>query len=392
MKIHEFQAKSLLHEFGIKVPKGGVVSQSSEVQACLKNLKSKKWAVKAQILAGSRGKAGGVKIVSSNDAVKKSVGELLGHRIITEQTGQAGKEVHQVLIEEAVEIEEEFYIALYLDRTKGQIAIMASKEGGTDLEKRAEANPDSFVQISIDPSIGHAPFMHRKICAQLGLKGDFSKRFGELLDRLYKIFIHKDCLLLEVNPLVLTSEKEFVAVDAKIEIDENALFRQEKLASVVDDRDQNPQELQAKQVGCSYVSLNGNIGCLVNGAGLAMATMDLIKHYGAEPANFLDVGGSASPESIEEAFSIIMKDSRVEGVLVNIFGGIMKCDYVAQGIVAAAQKVGIKIPIVVRLEGTNVTLGQKIFEQSGLNVIRVDSLDDAAKKVVDVVKKAKAEK
>ena len=387
MNIHEYQAKALFKEFGLPVPEGQVAKSPEEAVAAAKSLGGKAWVVKAQIHAGGRGKAGGVKMARSFDEVKAWASQILGQTLVTHQTGPEGKTVHTLLIEKAQDIAHEFYAGLVLDRCTGKVVLMASLEGGVDIEKVAAETPDKILKVGISPSTGFSPFMGRKLAYGLGAKTKEEVReFSRFFKALYRLYCEKDCTVAEINPLVKTKEGRVLALDAKLNFDDNALFRHRELEELRDPTEESPQEREASEFGLSYIKLQGNIGCLVNGAGLAMATMDIIKLNGGTPANFLDVGGGATKEMVEKAFSLILQDRDVQGILVNIFGGIMKCDIIAEGIVAAAKSLELKVPLVVRLEGTQVALGKKILSESGLEIIAVDDLSDAARKVVAAVK------
>jgi succinyl-CoA synthetase beta subunit len=344
--------------------------------------------VKAQIHAGGRGKAGGVKVVKSVDDVKKEASRLLGSTLVTHQTGPRGKQVNRLYIEEGSAIDKEFYLSMLVDRSTSRVAIVVSTEGGMDIEQVAHDTPDKIVTVSVDPVTNICPHHVRRIAKALGFNADLQKQMSPLLTGLYRAFTEKDMSLLEVNPLVVTKDNRLICLDAKIGFDDNALFRHPDVAALRDETEEDAKEIEASKYELNYVALDGSIGCMVNGAGLAMATMDIIKLYGLEPANFLDVGGSASKERVAAAFKIITADPKVKGILVNIFGGIMKCDVIAEGVVAAVKDVGLTVPLVVRLEGTNVELGKKIIAESGLNVTSGDDLDDAAQKIVAAVKKA----
>jgi succinyl-CoA synthetase beta subunit len=388
MNIHEYQAKAVLREFGVPVPKGIPAFSVGEAVQAAKQLGGPVWVVKAQIHAGGRGKAGGVKVVKSVEDVEREVTRLLGSTLVTHQTGPRGKEVHRLYIEEGSAIEKEFYLSMLVDRTTSRVAVVVSTEGGMDIEKVAHDTPDKIVTVSVDPVTNICPHHVRRVAKALGLDADLQKQMSALLTGLYKAFVEKDMSLLEVNPLVITKDRKLVCLDAKISFDDNALFRHPELSTLRDVTEEDEKEIEASKYDLNYVALDGSIGCMVNGAGLAMATMDIIKLYGMEPANFLDVGGSASKEKVAAAFKIITSDPKVKGILVNIFGGIMKCDVIAEGVVAAVKEVGLKVPLVVRLEGTNVDLGKKIIKESGLDVTSGDDLDDAAQKIVAAVKKA----
>jgi succinyl-CoA synthetase beta subunit len=385
MNIHEYQAKAVLRGFGVPVPKGIAALSVDEAVKAAGQLPGPVWAVKAQIHAGGRGKAGGVKVVKSVDDVKKEAARILGSTLITHQTGPKGKQVNRLYIEDGSAIEKEFYLSMLIDRSTSRVAIVVSTEGGMDIEKVAHDTPDRIVTISVDPVAGICPHHVRRVSKALGLDADLQKQMSPLLTGLYKAFTEKDMSLLEINPLVVTKDKKLICLDAKIGFDDNALFRHPDVVALRDETEEDEKEIEASKYDLNYVALDGSIGCMVNGAGLAMATMDIIKHYGAEPANFLDVGGGASKEKVAAAFKIITADPRVNGILVNIFGGIMRCDVVAEGIVAAVKEVGLAVPLVVRLEGTNVDEGKAILAGSGLAVIPADDLDDAAQKVVAAV-------
>jgi len=388
MNIHEYQAKAVLKEFGVPVPKGVPAFSIGEAVHAAEQLGGPVWVVKAQIHAGGRGKAGGVKVVKSLDDVKKEATRILGSTLVTHQTGPKGKVVNRLYIEDGSAIEKELYLSMLIDRTTSRVAIVVSTEGGMDIEKVAHDTPDKIVTASVDPVTGICPHHVRRVSKSLGLDADLQKQMSVLLTGLYKAFTKKDMSLLEVNPLVVTKDKKLVCLDAKIGFDDNALFRHPDVAALRDVTEEDEKETEAAKYDLNYVALDGSIGCMVNGAGLAMATMDIIKLYGLEPANFLDVGGSASKEKVAAAFKIITSDPKVKGILVNIFGGIMKCDVIAEGVVAAVKEVGLQVPLVVRLEGTNVDLGKKIIAESKLNVTSANDLDDAAQKIVAAVKKA----
>ena len=386
MNIHEYQAKSILREFDVPVAKGIVVLSPEEAVAAAKELRGKRWVVKAQIHAGGRGKGGGVKLVTSLDDVRAETDRMLGMNLVTHQTGAEGKQVRRVYIEKASEIEREFYLSCLVDRQTSRVAFISSTEGGVDIEEVAAKTPEKILTLSIDPSSGYSGFYGRRIAFGLGLEGKQVKQCVALIANLYRAFLDKDASLIEVNPLVVTGAGDLLCLDAKMNFDDNALYRHSDIAELRDIDEEDPAEVEASRFDLSYVKLDGNIGCMVNGAGLAMATMDIIKLYGAEPANFLDVGGGADREQVINAFKIILSDPNVEGILVNIFGGIMRCDIIAEGIVEAAKEMSIGVPLVVRLEGTNVTLGKKILNDSGLAIIAADDLADAAKKIVAQVK------
>lgn len=389
MNIHEYQAKGLMKKFGIAVPDGKPAFSADEAYAVARELGKSKFVVKAQIHAGGRGKAGGVKLANSPDEVKDIASQMIGMKLVTHQTGPEGKVVKKVYIEEAGAIKKELYLGVIIDRKTKQIVVMASTEGGVEIEEVAAETPEKIIKEFIDPVVGLQSFYGRNIAYKLGLTGDLVGKFTKFVRALYRMFIELDCSLVEINPLVLTKDGNIFALDAKINFDDNALFRHKDIETLRDVNEENPKELDAKSHGLSYISLTGNIGCMVNGAGLAMATMDIIKFYGGEPANFLDVGGSASKEQVTHAFKIILSDQNVRGILVNIFGGIMKCNIIADGIMTAAKEVNITIPLVVRLEGTNVELGKKMLDESGLALITATSMADAAQKIVDAVRGAK---
>ena len=388
MNIHEYQAKALLAKYGAPVLGGGVAYTPQEARTAGQKLGGPVWVVKAQIHAGGRGKAGGVKVVKSLDAVEDAARELLGRTLVTPQTGPEGKAVGRVYVEDGCAIAKEFYLSLLVDRASGHVAIIASTEGGMDIEEVAANTPDKIVTVTIDPAVGLMPYHQRRVSFGLGLSGTAAKDAQKVIKALYDAFIGLDASLVEINPLVLTEDDHVVLLDAKMSFDSNALFRHADVLDLRDESEEDPMELRAAQHELNYIRLDGNIGCMVNGAGLAMATMDIIKLKGGEPANFLDVGGGATRERVTEAFKIILSDSNVEGILVNIFGGIMRCDVIAEGVVAAARDVSLSVPLVVRLEGTNVDLGKQILSDSGLPIISADDLNDAAEKVVEAVREA----
>ena len=389
MNIHEYQAKQVLREYGVPVPRGEPAFSVEEAEAAAKTLGGPVWVVKAQIHAGGRGKAGGVKVVKSIDDVKAEAKRLLGSTLVTHQTGPAGKEVGRVYVEEGAAIDKEFYLSLLVDRETSRIAFVISTEGGMNIEEVAHDTPEKILTFSIDPVANICPYHVRKAAKALGFEEAQPKQLFALLTNLHKAFVDKDMSLLEVNPLILTKSGDLVCLDAKVSFDDNALFRHPLIARLRDESEEDEKEIEASKYDLNYITLDGTIGCMVNGAGLAMATMDIIKLYGESPANFLDVGGGATKEKVTSAFKIITADPKVKGILVNIFGGIMRCDVIAEGVVAAVKEVGLKVPLVVRLEGTNVEQGKKIIRESGLNVVSADDLDDAAQKVVKAVKGAK---
>jgi succinyl-CoA synthetase beta subunit len=388
MNIHEYQAKALLHAYGVPVAEGKVAFSPDEAASHAPQLGENLWVVKAQIHAGGRGKGGGVKLVKSIAELRGEAERMLGKPLVTPQTGPKGRIVRRIFVQRASTIARELYLSLLVDRASGRIAFVASSEGGMDIEHVAATNPEKIIALAVDPATGISPFHARIINAAFGLSGEQAKQCAKLLGGLYKCFIEKDASLIEINPLIVTEEGAIQCLDAKISFDDNALFRHPDIAELRDLDEEDPAEVEASKHELSYVKLDGTIGCMVNGAGLAMATMDIIKLYGAEPANFLDVGGGASKERVTEAFKIILSDPNVTGILVNIFGGIMRCDIIAEGIVAAARKMHITVPLVVRLEGTNVERGREILAQSGLAIIPADNLDDAAKKIVAATKGA----
>ena len=386
MNVHEYQAKKLLSDFGVKVPGGQVAFNAEEVSEVLDTLNSARYVVKAQIHAGGRGKGGGIKVVDNAQDASQAAAEIIGMNLVTHQTGPEGKRVGSVLIEEASSIEKEFYLGMVIDRSREKVVVMGSPEGGVEIEEVAARSPEKIIKEHVDISLGIQPYQCRKIAYFLGLQGQSVRQAVSLISSLYRVFIEKDCSLAEINPLVLTSDGNIVALDAKINFDDNALFRHRDIAGLRDREEEDPLELEASDAGISFVKLDGNIGCLVNGAGLAMATMDIIKHHGGEPANFLDVGGGATTEQVTKAFKMILSDENVKAVFVNIFGGIMKCDTIADGIVEAAGEVGINVPLVVRLEGTNVEAGREILSNSGLDIETGADMKEAASKVVEAAK------
>jgi len=388
MNIHEYQAKILLQKFGVPVPQGYPAFSVEEAVSAAEKLGGPVWVVKSQIHAGGRGKGGGVKVVKSIEDVRAEAERMLGMQLVTHQTGPEGQIVRRLYIEDGADIAKELYLSVVLDRATSRVTFMASTEGGMDIEEVAEKSPEKIIQVGVDPASGMQPFHARKLAFGLGLEGEAVKAAIKFFMAMYQMFVTLDASLVEINPLVLTGSNEIIALDAKMDFDDNALFRQKDVAAMRDEDEEDEKERQAHAYDLSYVALDGNIGCMVNGAGLAMATMDIIKLYGGEPANFLDVGGGANKEKVTAAFKIILSDPSVKGVLVNIFGGIMKCDIIAEGIVAAAKEISLDVPLVVRLEGTNVDQGKQILAGSGLPIIAADNLADAAQKVVDATKKA----
>jgi succinyl-CoA synthetase beta subunit len=386
MNIHEYQAKELLKGFGVPVPKGRTASTASEAGAIARELGGVS-VVKAQIHAGGRGKAGGVKLAKSPDEAEKIAADLLGKMLVTHQTGSAGREVRRLLIEEGLPIEREYYLGMVLDRAVSRVTVIASPEGGVEIEEVARRSPEKILKEVIDPAVGLLAFQCRRLAYALGLPQAQVGAFTKLLPALARAFVELDCSLAEINPLVLTKDGTLLALDAKINVDNNALFRRPEIEALRDLNEEDPKEYEASKLGLSYISLDGNIGCMVNGAGLAMATMDIIKLSGGDPANFLDVGGGATKERVTEAFKIILSDKRVKGVLINIFGGIMRCDVIAEGVVEAAHAVKVAVPLVVRLQGTNVEQGRKILAESGLAITPAETMGEAAEKIVKAVNK-----
>ena len=388
MNIHEYQAKALLKKYEVPVPIGQVVFSVDEAVKAASELGGDLWAVKAQIHAGGRGKGGGVKIAKSIEQVQNYATQILGMQLVTHQTGPEGQLVERVYIEQGSAIDRELYFSIIIDRKSGCIVAMASTEGGVDIEEVAETKPEAIIKVLIDPTVGIQPFHARKLAFGLGLQGDVVKQAIKFFTSAYKVFTEFDASLIEINPMVITKDGKLLVLDAKMTFDDNALYRQQAIEALRDEAEENPVEREAREHGLSYVKLDGNIGCMVNGAGLAMATMDVIKLYGGDPANFLDVGGGATKEKVTEAFKLIVSDANVAGILVNIFGGIMRCEIIAEGIIAAVKEIGIDVPLVVRLEGTNVELGNQILANSGLPIISADDIGEAASRVVKVVKEA----
>jgi succinyl-CoA synthetase beta subunit len=397
MNIHEYQAKQLLAKYGVAVPRGGVAYTTDEAVKQAETLGGSVWVVKSQIHAGGRGAGrfkdnpqgkGGVRVVKSVEDVRKNAAEMLGHVLVTKQTGAHGKEVKRLYIEEGCDIKRELYLGMLLDRAVSRLVMMTSSEGGMDIEEVAAKHPEKIIKVAIDPATGMMPYHARKLAYGLGLEGKQIASGVKFMMGMYKAFVELDCSIVEINPLVVTGAGEVIALDAKMNFDDNALYRHKDVLELRDEDEEDPAELEAAKHDLNYIKLDGNIGCMVNGAGLAMATMDIIKLQGGMPANFLDVGGGATKERVTTAFKIILSDPNVEGILVNIFGGIMRCDVIAEGVVAAAREVSLNVPLVVRLEGTNVQQGKKILADSGLPIISADDLGDAAKKVVKAVKEA----
>ena len=388
MNIHEYQAKALLAKYGVAVPRGGVAYTADEAVEVARGLGGPVYVVKAQIHAGGRGKGGGVKVVKSTDEVRESATKMLGMTLVTHQTGPAGKEVKRVYVEEGCDIKRELYLGILVDRVTSRITVMASTEGGMEIEEVAAKHPEKILKVAIDPVAGMQAYHARQIAFGLGLAGPQVGSCVRFLTAMYKAFVGLDASIVEINPLVVTGKGDVIALDAKMNFDDNALFRHKDVEELRDADEEDPAELEAHKHELNYIKLDGQIGCMVNGAGLAMATMDIIKLYGSAPANFLDVGGGATKERVSAAFKIILSDKNVEGILINIFGGIMRCDVIAEGVVAAARELSLNVPLVVRLEGTNVDLGKKILSQSGLKILSADNLADAAEKVVKAVKEA----
>ncbi|MBX9972391.1 ADP-forming succinate--CoA ligase subunit beta [Cytobacillus firmus] len=385
MNIHEYQGKEVLRQYGVAVPNGKVAFTVEEAVEAAKELGTEVCVVKAQIHAGGRGKAGGVKVAKNLDEVRTYAGEILGKTLVTHQTGPEGKEVKRLLIEEGCDIKKEYYVGLVLDRATSRVVLMASEEGGTEIEEVAEQTPEKIFKEEIDPVLGLTAFQARRIAFNINIPSKLVGQAVKFMMGLYRAYIEKDCSIAEINPLVVTGDGKVMALDAKLNFDSNALYRQKDIMALRDLEEEDAKEIEASKYDLSYISLDGNIGCMVNGAGLAMATMDIVKHYGGDPANFLDVGGGATAEKVTEAFKIILSDKNVKGIFVNIFGGIMKCDVIATGVVEAAKQVGLTVPLVVRLEGTNVELGKKILAESDIDIIAAESMADGAQKIVSLV-------
>ena len=398
MNIHEYQAKAVIKEFGAPVSRGIPVLNKEDARKAAEELGGPLWVVKSQIHAGGRGKGkfkeahagekGGVRLAKSVDEVVTFVDQMLGSTLVTHQTSDEGKQVNRIYIEDGSDIKAEFYLSILVDRATSRVSFVVSTEGGMDIEEVAEHTPEKIITFSVDPATGYMPHHGRAIAKALKLEGDLAKQAGKLGQVLYTAFVEKDMAMLEINPLIITEDNQLKCLDAKVSFDGNALYRHADIQALRDETEEDAKEIEASKYDLSYVALDGNIGCMVNGAGLAMATMDIIKLYGAEPANFLDVGGGATTEKVTAAFKIITADPNVKGILVNIFGGIMRCDVIANGVLTAVKEVGLSVPLVVRLEGTNVEEGKKIINESGLNVISADNLNDAAEKIVAAVKEA----
>lgn len=385
MNIHEYQGKEILRQYGVSVPNGRVAFSPEEAVKVAKELCSNVMVVKAQIHAGGRGKAGGVKIAKNLEEVRTYAKELLGKVLVTHQTGPNGKEVKRLYIEEGSDIQKEYYLSLVLDRASSRVVLMGSEEGGMDIEEVAEKTPEKIFKEEIDPLIGLSPFQARRMAFNINIPANLVNKAVKLMLGIYQAFVEKDASIVEINPLVVTGDGEVLALDAKFNFDSNALYRHKDIVALRDFDEEDPKEVEASKHDLNYISLDGNIGCMVNGAGLAMSTMDTISYYGGSPANFLDVGGGATTEKVTEAFKLILSDKNVKGIFVNIFGGIMKCDVIAEGVVLAAKQLGLKVPLVVRLEGTNVEIGKKILNESGLNIVAADSMADGAQKIVKLV-------
>ncbi|PHK50721.1 ADP-forming succinate--CoA ligase subunit beta [Staphylococcus edaphicus] len=388
MNIHEYQGKAIFRSMGVAVPEGRVAYTAEEAVDKAKELNSKVYVVKAQIHAGGRGKAGGVKIAKSLSEVETYAKELLGKTLVTHQTGPEGKEIKRLYIEEGCDIQKEYYVGFVIDRATDRVTLMASEEGGTEIEEVAAETPEKIFKETIDPVVGLAPYQARRIAFNINIPKESINKAAKFLVSLYNVFIEKDCSIVEINPLVTTGEGEVLALDAKVNFDDNALFKHKDIQELRDLEEEDPKEIEASKYDLSYIALDGDIGCMVNGAGLAMATMDTINHFGGNPANFLDVGGGATKEKVTEAFKIILGDENVKGIFVNIFGGIMKCDIIAEGIVAAVKEVELTLPLVVRLEGTNVERGKEILEESGLAIEPAATMAEGAQKIVKLVKEA----
>ncbi|MCR8845435.1 ADP-forming succinate--CoA ligase subunit beta [Paenibacillus sp. SC116] len=385
MNIHEYQGKEVLKQYGVAVPNGKVAFSVDEAVQAAEQLGTPVVVVKAQIHAGGRGKAGGVKVAKGLDEVRAYASEILGKVLVTHQTGPEGKEVKRLLIEEGCDIKKEYYVGIVVDRATGRVVMMGSEEGGMDIEEVAENTPEKIIKVVVDPAVGLQVFQARKLAYDINIPGELVNKAVKFMLALYQAFVDKDCSIAEINPLVVTGDGQVMALDAKLNFDSNALYRHKDILEYRDLDEEDEKEIEASKYDLSYIALDGNIGCMVNGAGLAMSTMDIIKYYGGEPANFLDVGGGATTEKVTEAFKIILSDPNVKGIFVNIFGGIMRCDVIANGVVEAAKQVGLSRPLVVRLEGTNVEIGKRILNESGLNIVAADSMADGAQKIVALV-------
>jgi succinyl-CoA synthetase beta subunit len=385
MNIHEHQAKKIFSDYNVPVPRGHVAYTVDEAVEAAEKLGGDIFVVKAQIHAGGRGKGGGVKLAKSLDEVREIAGQILGMQLVTHQTGPEGQKVRRLYIEEGVDIARELYFGMVVDRATGKVAVMASTEGGVEIEKVADETPELIHTVAVEPALGFTDYQGRKLAFALGLEGKAVRAATKVFKALYTCFVETDCSLAEINPLVVTGDNQIIALDGKMNFDDNALYRHPDIEELRDESEEDPAELEAKNASLSYVNLDGNIGCMVNGAGLAMATMDIIKHYGAEPANFLDVGGGADAARVATAFKLITRDENVKGIFINIFGGIMKCDVLAEGVIAAVKEVGLEVPLVVRLEGTNVERGKEILNASDLNIISADSMADGAQKIIAAI-------
>lgn len=386
MNIHEYQAKELLRKFGVPTSHGVVILKEEDIDSTIDNFEAPLYVVKAQIHAGGRGKGGGVKVVKTKEEAKIAAHKMWGMDLVTHQTGPEGQKVQRIYVESGCDIEKELYFSVILDVSSSKVTFVACEEGGVDIEEVAEKSPEKIIKVPVDPATGLQGFHCREVAFGLGFKGDQFKQMQKIVKSCYEAFLATDAGQLEINPLVITPEGDIRALDAKMNFDSNALFKHPEVADLRDESEEDPLELKASKHDLNYVKMEGNIGCMVNGAGLAMATMDIIKLYGGVPANFLDVGGGANKERVTEAFKIILSDPNVKGILVNIFGGIMKCDIIAEGVISAAKEIGLEVPLVVRLEGTNVDLGKEILSKSGLNIVAADDLSDAAQKIVDQIK------
>ena len=389
MDIHEYQAKEILSEFGIPIPRGGLAYSPEQAVYRANEMGGEQWLVKAQIHSGARGKAGGIVICSSNEDISNAADSLLGKRLITHQTGSQGKLVHRLYVEEAIEIANEYYIGFVLDRQKEQIGVIASSQGGVEIEEIAQSQPDSIVRTTVEPAVGMQPFQAREIAFQLKISKPLVSQMVTILLGCYNALIDLDATMVEINPLAVTSSGGLMALDAKMSFDDNALFRRPNISELRDKSQEDLREMRAADRGLNYVGLDGNIGCIINGAGLAMATMDIIKHTGGEPANFLDIGGGASPDRVAKAFNLVLSDEKVETIVVNIFAGINRCDWVAEGIIQAVSKIELQIPLVVRLAGTNVELGRQLLKESGLPILMADTLQEVAEVAVAAWKEYK---
>jgi succinyl-CoA synthetase beta subunit len=386
VNVHEYQAKALLRDFGVAVPPGRLATTPAEAEAAARDLDASGVVIKAQVHAGGRGKAGGIKRAASADEAKRRASEILGMTLRSAQTGPEGKVVHKVYVEAGSSIARELYLGIVLDRAEEQIAVIASTEGGVEIEEVAARSPEAIITVTVDPNVGLQPYQVRRVGFGLGLDLDQVKQLQTFLGGLYRLFVEKDASLAEINPLVVTEGGELVALDAKLNFDDNALYRQSEVVALRDPQEEDPREREAREIDLSYVGLDGDIGCMVNGAGLAMATLDMIQHCGGSPANFLDAGGTADKEKVKEAFKLILRDSNVKAILVNIFGGIVRCDLIAEGVAAAAGELGLEVPLVVRLQGTNAEQGRRILADSGLDITPAETLRDAGEKVVAAVR------